>query len=68
MLSDFSGAREHLEKALSLLAGRDPETLRLRKVLGLTIEAFIQAGHLQHALGDNVIRLPFGRRCNRSAG
>ncbi|MER9438683.1 hypothetical protein [Mesorhizobium sp. M0618] len=63
MISDFSAARVHLDRAYDYLCGDDPMSQRGREALDLLIEAVAVEEFKQPGQSAEVLRFPIGRRC-----
>ena len=56
--SNFSGARQNLERAFVLLYGKDEFSVQAREALGLLIDGCTVKEFVKTASTDNVVRLP----------
>ncbi|ESY14495.1 hypothetical protein [Mesorhizobium sp. LNJC394B00] len=63
MISDFSAARVHLDRAYDYLRGDDPMSQRGREALDLLIEAVAVEEFKQPRQSAEVLRFPIERRC-----
>ena len=58
--SNFSGARQSLERAYVLLDGKDEFSVQARVALGLLIDGCASKEFAKTASADNVVRFPSG--------
>ena len=58
--SNFSGARQSLERAFVLLHGKDEFSAQARVALALIIDACASKEFAKTASADNVVRFPNG--------
>ena len=56
--SNFSGARQNLERAFVALYGKDEFSVQARVALGLLIDACASKEFAKTARADNVVRFP----------
>ncbi len=62
MQSDFSGARQCLERTLRHLQGSDETSKRSRQALGLLIEAMVTAERTQRTFAASILPFPGSHR------
>ncbi|EKF44575.1 hypothetical protein [Nitratireductor indicus] len=58
MPTDFASVHAHLENAQAALRGSDPQTQRLREVIGSLIDDVLKAQYSPVAQGDRVVAFP----------